>query len=183
MRTAWLFSFNLILILVATFVLSILQSSFQPLAGFSYLVWIPTPFYWLPVIVYLSLYRKPFEGIVTAYIIMAALINLTVTNSGLLLMLCLFTFATCQLIKSRVFWNGSRYFVLLCAISTLVVQTASFLLNWMFFDFIEFPNILLWALKSLLTMIPAWFCFHLLNLIDHITHKEPLTEVTGGSFA
>lgn len=140
----------------------------------------PSPINWLPVVVYLSLYRKPLEGILSTYfVLLFGLSILTIENSGLSLALGLSVFLLCQAIKSRVFWNGAHYFILLCFLSTLLLQFVKTIVNLVFFDHFALPNVFLWILQAGLTALPAWFCFHLLNWLDHLTHKESLAEVTG----
>jgi hypothetical protein len=174
---------NLTVFLLVTYALIILQASFRPFADSRYFFWMPATLNWLPVIVYLSLYRKPVEGILSSYFLLWCMTVLTISNVGFLWLTGLAIFIFCQAIKSRLFWNGSQYFCFLCFLSVFVAQITQFLGNLIFYDHLAWPNVFIWILQAFVTLIPAWLCFYLLNWLDRITHKESLTEVAGGGLA
>ena len=85
-------------------------------AGFQTTLWyqlfgnLPTPRIWLNVILYLILFRKPFEGICLVYGLTLFIFPFTSIQLGVLWMVCLLSFAVITYVKKRIFWPNYQYF-------------------------------------------------------------------------
>ena len=175
MSLARLNPLNLILILLLTVFLSGFQTTFW----FQIFGSLPAPLLWLNLVLYLILYRKSLESVLTIYAMGILLHPFTAMPLGYLWLNLLITFVIMTFVKKRVFWTGSRYFFLASIgigftyhVSYFFVsrgfETNSASLNF----FHRFFEIVLTALAS----IPM---YALLAWIDQITSKEILPE--GGS--
>jgi len=153
------------------------------LANFQTSFWIqifdsfPPPMFWLPPIVYLSLYRKPVEGILTIYflcIMFAAMSSMTI---GVLGLIFLFMFVGFQALKLRIFWPGPYYFMLSCGIASLTFHIFHYLTTWLFSDVTTFlPDWAQLISEISLTPIISFPIYHVFSWIDRLTFKESLIE-------
>ena len=166
-----LISFNVAMFLLfALFIGTIQTTIWYQLFGNT-----PSPILWISLITYLSLYRKPAEGIVTVYLVSFMLINFTSMPLGVFLLCLLFIFSTIQLIKDRVYVSGPSYFLLVTSISAIGFHLCEILLTWLLQDSFRLQILtrLTEILLTPLSTIPIYFCLH---WIDQITHRDSLLE-------
>ena len=179
MRQQWRVAVNVLAFVMVTYVFCILQTSFRPLSGVTWLRWLPPPTNWLPPLVYLGLYRKPLEGVITSYFVVLSFSQFTVTSLGLLWLIGLAVFCFCQLVKSRVFFNGGLYFLLLCCFSSVVYNVTHVLASWAAESHpMGVPHIGRWLGEFLVMPVSAIPYFLILSLVDNLTQKAPLTEMS-----
>lgn len=139
----------------------------------------PGPMIWLNVMVYLALYRRPASGIFTIYLLSFSLIGFTLAPIKMLWFPLLIIYLFIHLIKSRVFWSGPGYFVLMSSLSTLIYQISYISAS----KFLE-PNMATYSLMTrllqiLLTPVFAWPVYKLLHTIDRVTNAEDLQHSGG----
>lgn len=166
---------NLILLLLMALILSGLQTTFW----FQIFGSLPAPLLWLNLVLYLTLYRKPFEGILTVYLIAIFLRHFTAMPLGILWLTLLIIFLVMNFIKKRVFWPGPRYFFMASVGIGICYHVCYFLISkWLetnpatFSFFHRFFEIVFTALSS----VPIYVT---LSWLDHVTHKETLPESGG----
>lgn len=173
MRERWLVVANLMLLLGSSLLLSALQSSFW----FQLFGALPPPHLWIPLAVYLSLCRRPIEGIFTLYTISFIWMNLTVVPLGTFLFFVLGIHLAVQAIKQRVYWPGSTYFMIISGGAALLLPPYQLLLSLVFeTQVLRGPDYISWILQALLTALFSLPIYPLLNWIDRITHKEQPAE-------
>ncbi len=162
---------NILLVLASTLLIASLQTTIW----YQFFDFSP-PLFWLPIIVYLSLYRKTFEGILIVYLLSLVLYTLTIVNIGLLL----FNFATLYLIfyffKNHIFLTGMKYFFICNCLATVAFQFNHLLFSILFG---EFTHLLFWdrLLQLIITPLSAFPIYYLLSKIDQVTDREPLIEM------
>lgn len=166
---------NLILLLLTALALSGLQTTFW----FQVFGSLPAPLLWLNLVLYLILYRKPFEGILTIYLIAIFLLPFTAMPLGVFSLSLLIIFLIMNFIKKRVFWPGPRYFFIASVGIGICYHTSYFLVSkWFeanpatFSFFHRFFEIVFTSLSS----VPIYVS---LSWLDHVTHKETLPESGG----
>lgn len=176
MREKSLLISNFLFILTLNYFFCIFQIS--PLFHGSFLSYIPEPPFWLPTLVYLSLYRKAFEGVISVYLIVYSIAPITIQSTGSLLFSSLLLFSFCQILKIRFFWPGVKYFMAVCSIATLVFHFSETATHFIFDDF--YPSVtqaLSWFIEAALVSGVGFVSYYTLGQIDRLTHKTPLTEL------
>lgn len=175
MKIQWRSILNLGLFALAM----VLVSAFQSVFWFQILGNIPAPMLWLNVLVYLMLYRKPFPGILTVYGLSFFMLLYTGAPLKMLWVSLLILFLFVNGIKNRVFWPGSGYYAIMCALAALTFQVIYLITSQIlesnstsiaFFDRI---------MQFVLTPTFAFPLFWVLSKIDRMTLNEPLHEQGG----
>lgn len=166
---------NLIIILLLALILSGVQTTFW----FQIFGSLPAPLMWLNLVLYLILYRRPLEAILTIYLIGLFLQPFTAMPLGVLWLTMLTLFLFMSFVKKRVFWPGSQYFLLASFGIGIGYHIAYFIISrWFeanpatFSFFHRFLEIIF----TTLTAGPLYIVF---ATIDRFTHKETLPESGG----
>lgn len=166
---------NVLLILVTAFVLSGFQTTFW----FQMFGSLPSPLLWLNMVLYLILYRKPVEGILTIYAVGMVLNPFTAMPLGIIWATLLAVFAAMSFIKKRVFWPSSRYFFFASFATALTWHIAYIIVSRVFEGnptpisfFHRFFEITFTGLIS----VPIYI---LMSFIDQVTNKDTLPESGG----
>lgn len=167
--------FNLFLI----FLLTVLLSGFQTTFWFQVFGNLPSPLLWLNLVLYLILYRKSLEAILTVYGIGLLLHPFTAMPLGFLWLHLLIAFAVMTFIKKRVFWTGSRYFFLASIGIGLTYQLSYFLISQWLEKNPASLNFFHRSFEIFFTALASIPMYALLAWVDQITQKEILPE--GGS--
>ena len=177
MKEKGLAASNILLFLLLTHFASIVQVSFFSPDQFLF-KYLPTPFCWISPVIFLSLYRNPLEGILSVYILIYSLAPLTVQSTGSMLLSSLVLFSCCQSLKTRFFWPGVRYFMIINALGALIFQASEATVHFIFDDYTPtLGQVFSWFPRALITPVTAYILYFPLNLIDRITQKTPLTEL------
>jgi hypothetical protein len=166
---------NLLLILATTFVLSGFQTTFW----FQMFGSLPSPLLWLNMVLYLILYRKPVEGILTVYAVGLVLNPFTAMPIGVIWTTLLLVFGAVSFIKKRVFWPSSRYFFFASFATALVWHLAYIIVSHIFEGNpapVSFFHRIFEIVFTGLISVPI---YTLMSFIDHATHKETLPESGG----
>lgn len=137
---------------------------------------LPAPMLWLNIVLYLTLYRKPAEGLISIYALGLFLNPFTAMPLGIIWIMSLLLFGGMLSIKKRIFWPGSRYFFAASAGMTLAYHILYFLVSRIVEPVpapFHFFQRLSEVIFTPLTAIPI---FTLLTAIDRWTNKETLPE-------
>lgn len=119
---------NYILILALIFLFAAFQSTFW----FQIFGPVPAPLLWLNVILYLCLYRKPFEALILSYAIIYILRHFTAFPIGYLWLNILISGSILIYIKNRFFWPGPRYYFFASLGFTFLFHFVSLILSFSF---------------------------------------------------
>jgi hypothetical protein len=167
--------FNLLLVALLTLILSGLQTTFwyQIFGG------LPAPLFWLNLVLYLVLYRRRFEGILTIYFVAVLLRSFTAVPLGILWATLLIIFGLVSFVKKRVFWPGSRYFFMASLGTSIAFHLFYYVLSrWLEVNpttvnfYHRFFEIVFTAISS----VPLYWAF---SWIDKMSNKETLPESGG----
>lgn len=122
MKIRW----NLILNFLVLFAGLILVAGLQTTLWFQLFGDVPAPLLWLNLVVYVTLYRKPFPAIFTVYAMGFALMAFTSMPLKMMWINLLILFMLVYGIKTRVFWTGSGYYTIMCAFSAVAYHLIYF---------------------------------------------------------
>jgi hypothetical protein len=163
---------NLILIILMGLVLSGLQTTFW----FQIFGSLPAPLLWLNLVLYLILFRKPMEGILTIYLFGLFLRPFTAMPLGILWLNLLIVFMVMSFVKKRVFWPSSRYFIT-ASLGMALCYHISYLLISRWFETnpatVSFFHRFFEVVFTTVSAAPLYF---ILSWVDRVTHKETLPE-------
>lgn len=167
---------NYFLFLIATFILCALQSTvwFQITAG------APPPMFWLPIVVYFSLFRKPIEAVLACYGIGIVVASFSAISIGVLWLVILCVSLSIQFFKTRVFWPSTRYFVFMTAFSALVFHLSIYSLSHLLERNPASANFFTRFFEVLQTPLWAAPLFWLFLSLDRISQRSPLPESVRG---
>jgi hypothetical protein len=168
-------SLNLFLVLLTAFILSGFQTTFW----FQMFGSLPSPLLWLDMVLYLILYRRRLEGILSIYAVGMVLNPFTAMPLGIIWLNLLVVFAVMTFFKKRVFWPSSRYFFIASFGTALTWHISYFFVSHLFeanpatvFFFHRVAEIVFTGLIS----VPI---FTLMSWLDRFSHKETLPESGG----
>lgn len=158
---------------------SLLASGFQTTFWYQLFGSIPAPQVWLIIILYLALFRKTLTSISIIYLIALFLNPLTGMPLGYVWLTLGLLFMAANYAKKRVFWPGSRYFLIASFLFSLSYQIIYFSISrWMDTNPAPvhfFPRLF----DILLTTSVAVPIFLFLTWVDKITDQDTLPESTG----
>lgn len=120
------FQWSSVLNFLIFFALLILVAGFQCTFWFQLFGNVPAPLLWLNMIVYVTLYRKPFPAIFTVYAMGFVLLAFTAMPLKMMWISLLLLFTLVYGIKSRVFWSGSGYYTIMCTFSAVAYHLIYF---------------------------------------------------------
>lgn len=155
--------------------------SMQSSLWFHFFGYFPSPQLWALPLTYWTIYRKPLDGLVMVYAISIISSSQTATSLNMLLFIFLILFAIGIIIKQRIFWTGSTYFIAASGLATILFPLVHFILSY-FSDSnpISSFEFFSWIISSLLTILFALPIYTLFKWIDALTNMELPTE-TGSS--
>lgn len=155
----------------------LLLSSLQVTLWFQSFGHFPPAHFWLPALVYWSLYRSVSMGLLMVYLCSLAISSLTALPIGFLITLNLCVLGFCQAIKTRIYWRGSTYFMMICALSATLFPIFHLILSWSLedtpitqFDFFD------WLMRPLWTALVALPLYSLFAWLDKVTLRDGGTE-------
>ena len=170
---------NYLTFLILTIALTSLQCSLW-LQFFGYF---PSPYMWIPTLVYWALYRRIHEGLLMCYMLVITTVSLSSIPISLFLFLNLIFYALAILIKQRIYWNGPTYLMLISGITSMTLTFFHFILSWILETKpIVDPEILDGILSGLFTSLVSLPLYYIFAKIDHVTNKELPTEAGTGKY-
>lgn len=177
MQTTRFYPINFLVIAATT----ALACAFQTTAWFQIFGTAPAPLFWLNIVLYLFLYRRSSEALISVYALMMLVNPFTVLPLATLWVMMLFIFLVVNFFKKRVFWPGSRYFFL-ASISVSLLFQASSLTVAAFFETQNLNWSVLYRLAEiLLTPLVSIPMFYALEKWDHLSTEELLNESKASS--
>lgn len=137
---------------------------------------IPAPALWLNVILYIILYRQRLEAILINYCLALVVAPFTSASLASLWINLLVISLVVSFAKKRLFWPGTRYFIISSFGISILFQITSGLFSY-FMD----RNVVAWGLYTrtievLFTPICAAPVFWLLSFVDRLSEKTPVPE-------
>lgn len=165
--------------LFAVFLIALFLSGIQTTFWFQIFGSMPAPQFWLIMILYLILFRKPFEGIMTIYLVGLILNPFTSMSLGMIWMTLFILFVSMSFVKKRVFWPGSRYFLMASfGLSIAYHLVYYFLSRWLETNPapISFFHRFFEVIFTTLVAVPM---YAVLSWVDQMTNKEILPESGG----
>ena len=170
---------NILLLFVLVLFLTLVQTSIW------YQMFYPVPpaSFWLPVVVYLSLYRRLSSGILTIYLLGILLNAMTSMPLYLMLLSLLSVFLVTRAVRVRFHWNGATYIMLSCAVAVMTFHISVWLLSLIFeTNNLSQPNYTSWFMQLVLTPLITPFLFTICSMIDQFTQYEALDDVGWGTY-
>jgi len=141
-----------------------------------------SPQTWLPILVYWSLYRRPFESLIMIYILSFTMTSQTATPLGMILTLQISLYYTAYTLKSRLYQPGAVFFMTATGILTLLSPIFHLILSYFLeVNVIDQFYFMDWVLNALLTSLFALPCHLLFVWFDDLTDMVLPTE-TGRQF-
>jgi hypothetical protein len=175
MKEKLLFVSNIFVLALTTLVLATIQSSLW----FQIFGWFPPPAFWIPVLVYVSLYRSPTEAVVVVFVLSLILSTMTVIPDSLLFMTCLLLGASVRLVKQRFYWAGASYFMIVCGFAALVWHVYHWLGSMVASDMpLTSPEVIDWLIQAMLTPLVAPPLYNLFRWFDKVTDREQPVEAS-----
>lgn len=160
--------FNLLLvILIATFETSLWPRVLSP---------IPNPQIWLAVVLYVFLYRSPFESLLIVYLPSFFIYLLTIQPLGYTLLAQTLIFLFALAVKARVFVPGQFYFSVMYAASVLVFQVLMYTFSWIFeARALSISQAFGWIVQSIIAFVISPLIYRLIRRLN------PSEEIAGSS--
>lgn len=172
MPTRKLYLLNALLIVLATLILC----SFQTTFWFQVIGGVTAPLLWLLVFLYMTLYRTRIEAIFINYALAVVISPFTSMGLGTLWAITLIYTLGVSIVKERVFWPGTRYFVAAGALSTIAFHTISWTLSRVVESNPVGPLVGPRLMELIFTPLWAAPIYWLFSYIDHISERDPLPE-------
>lgn len=171
--------FNSILNFLALLLLVMISAGFETTVWFQFMGSIPGPMIWLSAMVYLSLYRRPLSGILSIYFLSFSLVGFSLIPLKMLWFPLVMIFFFTHTIKSRVFWSGAGYFVLMCIASSFIYHIGFILTSKWLEPNMATISFLDRTVQIFLTPLFAWPTYRILHFVDRITQTEDLQNSGG----
>lgn len=161
------------LLALSTQFLVVLQTSPSFWGALPLLKHLPAPIAWLPVVVFFSLFRGIYSGLLSCFLLGLILAPTTASSVGHIVLTSLIILALCKAIKSRVFSPEIRYFFILTALSIFFANLNLWVIALLQDDHGgSFPPLHRWLGQALTTLPVALVIFHLHIVIDKITLRN-----------
>lgn len=176
MKEKALLVLNVVLFVLAALILAAGQTSLW-LQIFGYF---PPPALWMPIVVYLALFRSALHLVIVTQAMAIALSSATSMPEGLLMISLLGVALSVQVFKTRFFWTATTYFMLVSGLATLAFHLFHFTASWIFSDNpLTSPALSDWIIQALLTPLFAPLLFPVCRWFDGITQRTEPPEITG----
>jgi hypothetical protein len=174
-KIRWNATLNFLIFLAALLVVAGIQSTLW----FQFFGNVPAPLLWLNLIVYMTLYRKPFPAIFMIYAMGAILLIFTAMPLKMMLFSLLILFVLVYGIKSRVFWSGAGYYTIMCGFSAVAYHLIYFFLSLVMERNPASFEIVDRLVQIILTPTFAFLMYWVLARIDKVTQDELVHEPGG----
>jgi hypothetical protein len=163
------------------FLFALLLAGFQTSFWFHVFGGITPPLLWLVVFTYIALYRNGMSAVFQLMflaIMLAAFssIGLKVFYLGLLIY-----FVVIYLTKSRIFWSGPGYFLMICSMGSIAYHVIFYLLSMTVESTRAEPMVLERITQILLTPAFAFPVYWILNSVDGMFIRREIKTDFGGS--
>lgn len=177
MKIPWYWMLGIVLMLASTMILSALQTSlwFQLFGRF------PSPMFWLIILVYVSVTRPLWEATLIVYLLTLVSAPFTAFPFAGLLVYSLMLMVMLIMIRERVFWGGSTYFMLMVGVACVTAPLAFWLCSrWFDKNPIFMPAIFDWLIAGCLTALFSLPLYRFYQWIDHVASQDAGSETRVG---
>ncbi len=168
MKLRWKFLLNFLILILALLILVGLQTTFW----FQIFGNISAPMLWLNLVVYIVLYQKPAPAILTIYSMGFILTSFTSMPLKLMWITLLVLFMIIYGLKSRIFWSGSGYYVIMCGVSAVTFHLAYFLISLALEKTPASYEVADRLVQIILTPLFALPMYRMISSLDILTHDE-----------
>lgn len=157
---------------IAILLLVMLTAGFQTTIWYQVFGTLPAPQFWLAIVLYLFLYRKPKEALILSYLSVSLLFFFGWFPLGIMYFNVLALFVLIYIIKERIFWPGSGYFWVLTLVGTLLWHLV-YVLSSLFFESqpLKTYDILDRLIQILLTPLVSTPLFYVLRWLEQLTEQ------------
>ena len=173
MKIPWYWGLSLILMLATAAIFTAFQTSlwFLVLGRF------PAPMLWLIILVYMSVTRPLWEATAMTYLLVFIYASFTVLPFEAMLIYCLLMMLILILIRERVFWGGSTFFMLMVGVASLSAPILFWLTSrWFDKNPVFIPEVFDWLISALLTMLFSFPVYRLYQWYDRISLMDAGSE-------
>ena len=175
MKIRWNFLLNFLILFTALIFLAGFQSTFW----FQLFGNVPAPLLWVNLIVYVTLYRKPFPAILTIYAMGFLLLAYTGMPLKMMWISLLILFTLVYGIKRRVFWSGPGYYTIMCGFSAVAYHIIYISLSMGFEKNPASFEVVDRLVQIVLTPSFAFPMYWVLSKLDRMTQDELVHEHGG----
>ncbi|MCB0341924.1 MAG: hypothetical protein KDD59_06735 [Bdellovibrionales bacterium] len=139
-----------------------------------------SPYAWITVLAFWSIYRSAVEGLAMAYLLTLTVAPFTAMSLDLILFSHVFLFFCSYMLRQRIYWTGATYFMLVCGFMAMLLPFAHLVGSWVLDD-AESANFLFfeWIMRTLLTTLMGLPVYSLFVWLDRFT-KKPLPQEARG---
>jgi hypothetical protein len=176
-KVPWYWLLGLGLMMLSAIVLSALQTSlwFQLFGRF------PAPMFWLITLVYFGVTRPLWEATLGIYLLVIVCAPFTVFPFAAFLVYALMLMLILILIRERVFWGGSTYFMLMVGVACVSAPILFWICSrWFDKNPLFLPAIFDWLIASGLTALFSLPLYRLYQWIDKIASQDAGADVRVG---
>lgn len=175
----WRWLVGVILLVGCTFGLTAAQTSLWVLVMGNF----PPPLFWLMMLIYVAITRSVPQAIMYFYLLTLVISSFTAFPFEHFLLMNMIMLILLLIVKGRIFWPGTTYFVLVCGAFSLVAP----LLLWILSRFLDknplfVPAIFNWLISALMTMLAGMVLFNVLQWFDRLIHQEGRLENIGARY-
>lgn len=178
MRERLLLASNVGLLCFAALVLATIQSSLW----FQIFAWFPSPVFWMPVLVYASLFRSFLQMSILIFALSLILTPMTVMPEGLLFCTLFTVGLSSRIVKRRFYWAGASYFMMMSGIAALFFNLYHWFGMIMTSEYgVPRPEISDWLIQALLTPLVAPILYEAFRWFDRLTEQEQPSEASANT--
>jgi hypothetical protein len=173
LKVPWYWLLGLFLMTMTAGVLAAGQTSLW------YLVFgrFPAPMFWLIALVYMSVTRPLWEATLFTYLLVCVISPFTIFPLSSFLIFCLLLMTALMLIRERVFWGGSTYFMLMVAVASVVAPLVFWAVSrWTDKRPVSMPDIFEWLIAGLLTTLLSLPFYRLYQWFDRLAAQDAGNE-------
>lgn len=175
MKIRWNLLLNVLIFLAVLMAIGGFQTTFW----FQLFGNVPAPLLWLNLVVYVTLYRKPFPAIFTIYAMGFILLTFTAMPMKMMFFSLLILFTLVYGIKTRVFWTGSGYYTIMCTFSAVAYHVIFLLTSLVMEKNPASFEIVDRLVQIVLTPSFAFPMYWVLSKIDRVSQDELVHEPGG----
>jgi hypothetical protein len=175
----WRWLLGIIVLVACTFGLTAIQTSLWFLIMGSF----PPPLFWLMMLIYVALTRSLPQAIMYYYLLTMVISSFTVFPFEHFLLMNTIMLMLLLIVKGRIFWPGTSFYVLACGASALIAP----LIFWTLSRLLDknplfMPEIFSWLVSALMTMLVSMALYNILRWFDRILLAEGRSENIGANY-
>ncbi len=163
------------------FVLAALLAGFQTSFWFQVFGSVTPPLIWLVVFTYIAVYREGVSVVAQLMALTMMLAAFSVTGLKVFYGTLLIYYVFIHILKSRIFWSGPGYFLMICSIGSVAFHVIFYTLSSGIEDSVAEPLFVERFTQILLTPAFAFPVYWVMHFIDGLFTKKELEANFGGT--